>query len=48
MINLLQIPDFLVAATVREILPAFPVERRRAVELGVAWMAKLGFVDWLT
>jgi D-inositol-3-phosphate glycosyltransferase len=34
-------------ATVREILTAFPPPQRRAVELGLAWMAKLGFVDWL-
>jgi hypothetical protein len=36
------------AGTVREVLMAFPVGRRRAVELGIVWMAKLGFVDWLT
>ncbi|HEY8574104.1 glycosyltransferase family 4 protein [Phenylobacterium sp.] len=36
------------ATTVRQLLLEFPVERRRAVELGVAWMAKLGLVDWLT
>lgn len=35
------------AATVRQVLVEFPVERRRAVELGIVWMAKLGFVDWL-
>lgn len=34
-------------ATVREILEAFPAPQRRAVELGLAWMAKMGFVDWL-
>jgi glycosyltransferase involved in cell wall biosynthesis len=36
------------AKTAREVLTAFPTERRRAVELGLAWMAKLVFVDWLT
>jgi hypothetical protein len=35
------------AATPRQVLMAFPVERRRYVELGLAWMAKLGLVDWL-
>jgi len=33
--------------TVREVLLAFPVGRRRAVELGLMWMAKQGFLDWL-
>jgi len=36
------------SATVREVLEAFPVGQRRALELGLAWMAKYGFVDWLT
>ncbi len=31
----------------RQVLEAFPPERRRAVELGLVWMAKLGLVDWL-
>jgi glycosyltransferase involved in cell wall biosynthesis len=31
----------------RDVLVAFPAERRRAVELGLAWMAKLGLIDWL-
>ena len=35
-------------ATVREVLVAFPTPERRTVELGLAWMAKYGFVDWLT
>lgn len=35
-------------ATVREVLEAFPMRQRRALELGLAWMAKYGFVDWLT
>ena len=35
------------ARTVREVLVAFPVEERRGLELGLAWMAKYGFVDWL-
>lgn len=34
--------------TVREVLVGFPTPQRRAVELGLAWMAKCGFVDWLT
>lgn len=33
---------------VREVLAAFPVQDRRGLELGLAWMAKCGFVDWLT
>lgn len=36
------------ARTTREVLLAFPMDRRRSVELGIAWMAKQGFVDWLT
>jgi glycosyltransferase involved in cell wall biosynthesis len=36
------------AANVRDVLLAFPVDERRTVELGLAWMAKYGFVDWLT
>ena len=32
-------------ATVREILLAFPVGQRRALEMGLAWMAKYGFVE---
>jgi glycosyltransferase involved in cell wall biosynthesis len=35
------------ARTSREVLLAFPVPRRRLVEMGLAWMAKLGLVDWL-
>ena len=35
------------ASTSREVLVAFPMERRRVVEMGLAWMAKLGLVDWL-
>jgi hypothetical protein len=35
-------------AAVREVLLAFPLPQRRAVEMGLAWMAKYGFVDWLT
>jgi glycosyltransferase involved in cell wall biosynthesis len=33
---------------VRDILMAFPQGERRALELALAWMAKHGFVDWLT
>jgi D-inositol-3-phosphate glycosyltransferase len=32
---------------VRDLLLSFPVEKRRGVELGLAWMAKYGFIDWL-
>ncbi|WP_430423770.1 glycosyltransferase [Phenylobacterium sp.] len=32
---------------VREVLVAFEAPQRRAVELGLAWMAKYGLVDWL-
>ena len=35
-------------ARVRDVLEAFAPPQRRAVELGLAWMAKYGFVDWLT
>ena len=35
------------ARTVREVLLAFPAERRRLVQMGLSWMAKLGFIDWL-
>ena len=35
------------AKTCRDVLLAFPVQRRRFVETGLAWMAKLGLVDWL-
>jgi hypothetical protein len=33
--------------TVTELLLLFPVQRRRPVHLGLVWMAKQGFVDWL-
>lgn len=35
------------AASARDVLTAFPVPRRRFVETGLVWMAKLGLVDWL-
>jgi D-inositol-3-phosphate glycosyltransferase len=35
------------AKTSREVLEAFPPPRRRAVEMGLIWMAKLGLIDWL-
>jgi glycosyltransferase involved in cell wall biosynthesis len=35
------------ATTARDVLLAFPAERRRLVETGLAWMAKLGLIDWL-
>jgi glycosyltransferase involved in cell wall biosynthesis len=34
------------ARTVGQVLDAFPRPRRRAVELGLLWLAKLGFLDW--
>jgi hypothetical protein len=46
-----QIVDLIAAAgrgTVREVLTAFPVARRRAVELAIVWLAKHGLVDWLS
>jgi glycosyltransferase involved in cell wall biosynthesis len=36
------------ARTAADVLLAFPVQRRRAVELGLVWLAKHGFVDWPT
>jgi glycosyltransferase involved in cell wall biosynthesis len=35
------------AQTVRQVLIAFPTERRRLVQMGLSWMAKLGLIDWL-
>jgi hypothetical protein len=35
------------AGTARQVLEAFPVGRRRAVEIALVWMAKLGLIDWL-
>jgi glycosyltransferase involved in cell wall biosynthesis len=35
------------AATGRDVLLAFPPPRRRFVEMGLVWMAKLGLIDWL-
>ncbi len=32
---------------VRDILLAFPIERRRPVQMGLMWMCKLGMLDWL-
>ena len=32
---------------VRDVLLAFPIPQRRGVEMGLAWMAKYGFIDWL-
>jgi hypothetical protein len=34
------------APTVRDLLLAFPMPRRKLLLMGVAWMAKLGFIDW--
>ena len=36
-----------VAPTARQVLEAFPSAQRREVEMGLAWLAKLGAVDWL-
>jgi D-inositol-3-phosphate glycosyltransferase len=33
--------------TAREVLERFPTPERRALELGLAWMAKYGVLDWL-
>jgi glycosyltransferase involved in cell wall biosynthesis len=34
--------------SVRDLLLEFPTAQRRSLELALAWMAKHGFVDWLT
>ncbi|AWM78860.1 glycosyltransferase family 4 protein [Phenylobacterium parvum] len=34
-------------ASVRDLLLGFPVERRRAVQMSLVWLAKIGVVDWL-
>jgi D-inositol-3-phosphate glycosyltransferase len=43
--------DHLVAGgrvqTVGEVLAAYPAPARRGIEMGLAWMAKLGLIDWL-
>lgn len=36
------------ATTVRQVMVAFPPDRRRPVELGLMWLMKQGFVDWPT
>lgn len=33
--------------SVRDVLLAFPIERRRPVQMGLMWMCKLGMLDWL-
>ncbi|THD58927.1 glycosyltransferase family 4 protein [Phenylobacterium sp.] len=35
------------AQTVGEVLAAYPLPSRRGIEMGLAWMAKLGLIDWL-
>jgi hypothetical protein len=35
------------ARTVGEVTAAFPAPQRRAVELGLLWLAKHGLLDWL-
>jgi D-inositol-3-phosphate glycosyltransferase len=35
-------------ASVQDVLLQFPQGRRRLIEMGLLWMAKLGFVDWMT
>ena len=32
---------------VKAVLLTFPMERRRQVQMGLVWMAKLGLIDWL-
>jgi hypothetical protein len=32
---------------VRDILLAFPLERRRAIQMSLVWLAKIGVLDWL-
>jgi hypothetical protein len=34
------------AKTVRDVLLAFPMPRRKVLLMGIAWMAKLGLIDW--
>jgi hypothetical protein len=34
--------------SVRDVLLAFPAERRRAVQMSLVWLAKIGVVDWLS
>jgi glycosyltransferase involved in cell wall biosynthesis len=36
------------ATTARQVLDAFPVGQRMALELGLVWLAKLGAIDWLS
>jgi len=33
--------------SVRDLLLAFPAERRRAVQMSLVWLAKIGVLDWL-
>lgn len=33
--------------SVRDLLLGFPVERRRAVQMSLVWLAKIGVLDWL-
>jgi hypothetical protein len=33
--------------SVRDLLLAFPVERRRPVQMSLVWLAKIGVLDWL-
>ena len=35
------------ASSVRDVLLAFPQDRRHMLQLGLMWMAKQGFIDWL-
>ena len=34
------------ARNVRQVLQAFPQDRRKPLELGLMWLAKLGLIDW--
>ncbi|MDB5453075.1 MAG: glycosyl transferase, group 1 family protein [Caulobacteraceae bacterium] len=36
------------AVTLRDILVAFPAERRLNVQMSVVWMTKMGLLDWLS
>ena len=35
------------AATVKAVLLTFPTDRRRAVQMTLMWLAKLGLLEWL-
>ena len=35
------------ATTVKAVLLTFPTDRRRAVQMSLMWLAKLGLLEWL-